>query len=63
MEVNVEALKELRRKRVLTLEDLARQAGVSKNTISRAENGGRLYPASIRKLAKALDVDPTDLVK
>jgi transcriptional regulator with XRE-family HTH domain len=62
VEVNVEALKELRRRRVWTVEELAVRAGVSKNTVSKAENGGSVYPSSIRKLAKALEVEPAELV-
>jgi HTH-type transcriptional regulator, competence development regulator len=62
MEVNTEALRTLREERVLTVSELARQAGVSKNTISKAENGGSVYPSTVRKLAQALGVDPSDLV-
>lgn len=58
----METLKKLRRRRVLTVTDLAERAGVSKNTVSRAENGGSIYPKSIRKLAKALGVEPSDLI-
>jgi transcriptional regulator with XRE-family HTH domain len=63
MEVNVEALKELRKQRVWTVVDLAEHAGVSKNTVSRAERGGSIYPTSIRKIARALGVEPQDLLK
>ncbi|PLS85492.1 MAG: XRE family transcriptional regulator [Actinobacteria bacterium] len=63
MEVDVETLKELRRQRVLTIVDLAERAGVSKNTISKAERGGSIYPATIRKIARALEVEPSELVK
>jgi transcriptional regulator with XRE-family HTH domain len=62
MEVNMETLRTLREERVLTVSELARQAGVSKNTISKAENGGSVYPSTVRKLAQALGVDPSDLV-
>jgi|tagenome__1003787_1003787.scaffolds.fasta_scaffold13162799_1 HTH-type transcriptional regulator, competence development regulator len=62
MEVNTETLRTLREERVLTVSELARQAGVSKNTISKAENGGSVYPSTVRKLAQALGVDPSDLV-
>lgn len=58
----METLKTLREERVLTVTELARQAGVSKNTISKAENGGSVYPSTVRKLAHALGVDPSDLV-
>lgn len=56
-------LKELRRQRVWTIEQLAAQAGVSKNTISKAERGGSIYPSSIHKIAGALGVEPQELIK
>jgi transcriptional regulator with XRE-family HTH domain len=52
-----------RQQRVLTIEQLAAQAGVSKNTISKAERGGSIYPSTIYKLAQALDAEPSELVK
>jgi transcriptional regulator with XRE-family HTH domain len=64
MEVDVTKLRELRRRRVLTLEELAKKAGVGRNTIWRLEHGVMgAQPRTIRKLAKALDVEPEDLVK
>jgi transcriptional regulator with XRE-family HTH domain len=64
MEVNVAKLRELRRRRVLTLEELAEKAGVGRNTIWRLEHGVMgAQPRTIRKLAKALDVEPEELVK
>ena len=63
MEVDVVTLKNLRKQRVLTIEQLAEKAGVSKNTISKAERGGSVYPSSIHKIAAALQVEPSDLVK
>jgi len=63
VEVNAVKLKELRRRRVLTLEELAEKAGVGRNTIWRLEHGVMgAQPRTIRKLAKALDVEPEDLV-
>ena len=57
-------LRELRRRRVLTLEELAEKAGVGRNTIWRLEHGIMgAQPRTIRKLAKALDVEPEQLVK
>ena len=57
-------LKELRRRRVLTLEELAKKAGVGRNTVWRLEHGLMgAQPRTIRKLAKALDVEPEVLVK
>src|SRR5829696_3374472 len=64
MEVNVERLRTLRTEHVLTLRELAEAAGVSKDTIWRLENGhSDAHPSTIRKLAKALDVQPKELVK
>jgi transcriptional regulator with XRE-family HTH domain len=64
MEVDMVRLRELRRRRVLTLEELAEKAGVGRNTIWRLEHGVMgAQPRTIRKLAKALDVEPEDLVK
>ena len=57
-------LRELRRRKVLTMEELAMKAGVGRNTIWRLEHGVMgAQPRTIRKLAKALDVEPEDLVK
>jgi transcriptional regulator with XRE-family HTH domain len=64
MEVDMARLRELRRRRVLTLEELAEKAGVGRNTIWRLEHGVMgAQPRTIRKLAKALNVDPEELVK
>jgi DNA-binding XRE family transcriptional regulator len=64
MEVNVQRLRTLRTEHVLTLRELAEVAGVSKDTIWRLENGrSEAHPSTIRKLAKALDVQPKELVK
>jgi transcriptional regulator with XRE-family HTH domain len=64
MEVNVERLKALRSEHVLTLRELAEEAGVSKDTIWRLENGhSEAYPSTIRKLARALGVQPRELVR
>ena len=64
MEVDMARLRELRRRRVLTLEELAEEAGVGRNTVWRLEHGLMgAQPRTIRKLAKALDVEPEELVK
>ena len=56
-------LRELRRRRVLTLRELEEESGVSYNTIWRLENGYTdARPSTIRKLAKALGVEPEDLI-
>ncbi len=64
MEVDVLKLKELRRRRVLTLRELEARSSVAYNTIWRLENNkGGAQPRTIRKLAAALGVDPSELVK
>ncbi len=58
-----ERLKALRIRRALTQEELGQRAGLSKNAINRLEVG-KAEPrmSTLRKLAKALDVDPSELV-
>ena len=64
MEVNVEKLKELRRDRVLSLRELEEVSGVSYNTIWRLEDGRQgAHPRTIRKLAEALGVEASELLK
>ena len=60
----MQKLRELRRRRVLTLRELEKESGVSYNTIWRIENGHReARPSTIRKLAAALGVEAEELVK
>jgi transcriptional regulator with XRE-family HTH domain len=64
MEVNVERLKELRRERVLSLRELEERSGVSYNTIWRIEDGRQgSHPRTVRKLAEALGVQPSELIR
>ena len=64
VEVDGHKLRRLRKQRVLLIADLARESGVHRNIISKLESGtGGAYPETIRKLAKALGVEPRDLVK
>jgi transcriptional regulator with XRE-family HTH domain len=64
MEVNVERLKELRRERILSLRELEERSGVSYNTIWRIEDGRQgAHPKTIRKLADALGVQPSELIR
>ena len=55
-------LRELRDRRLLTQEDLAQRSGVHYTTISKIERGGSARPSTVRKLAAALEVDPTELL-
>ncbi len=58
-----ENVKALRTKRLLTQEELAEKAGVSAATVVNVErNNQEPQFRTIRKLAKALDVDPTELL-
>jgi transcriptional regulator with XRE-family HTH domain len=58
----MERLAELRERRALTLRDLADLSGVDANTINQIELGHRkARPSTIRKLARALEIDPEEL--
>jgi DNA-binding Xre family transcriptional regulator len=64
MEVDTEWLKELRRRRVLSMRELEELSGVSHNTIWRIESGRQgAHPRTIRRLAEALGVDPEELLE
>jgi transcriptional regulator with XRE-family HTH domain len=64
MEVNVERLKELRRERVLSLRELEERSGVTYATIWRIEDGRQgAHPRTVRKLAEALGVQPSELIR
>ena len=62
MDVSVERLQELRRRRVMSISDLSEASGVHRNTIHRIERGKPAYTTTIRKLARALDVDTAERV-
>jgi transcriptional regulator with XRE-family HTH domain len=56
-------LRDLRRRAVMSQEDLAVRSGVARDTISKLETGQRrAYPSTIRKLAAGLDVEPRMLL-
>ena len=64
VEVDGQKLQKLRQRRLWLISDLADKSGVHRNTISKLENGkGGAYPGTIRKLAGALGVDPTELIR
>ncbi len=64
MEIDVTRLRELRRRRVLSMRELAEQSELNYNTIWRLENGlTGAHPRTIRKLAATLGVDPGELVR
>jgi transcriptional regulator with XRE-family HTH domain len=63
VKVNGQKLRRLRSRRVWLIGDLADKSGVHRNIISKIENGkGGAHPETIRKLAAALEVDPSELV-
>jgi transcriptional regulator with XRE-family HTH domain len=55
-------LKRLRSERYLSQRELAKQAGLSPATIFKLENNlSQPHPSSIRKLARALSVAPSEI--
>ena len=57
-------LRELRQDAALTQQELADKAGVSKTTIVNVESGRIMpFPSTVRKLAKALEVDTRTLAR
>ena len=57
-------LKQLREDRAFSVRDLAREAGISTDTITALEKGRRkAWPRNVRKLADALGVAPRELMK
>lgn len=54
-------LKEIRLSKALSMRELSKRSGVSPATMVRAEKGLPVYPTTVRKLAKALGVAPTEL--
>jgi transcriptional regulator with XRE-family HTH domain len=58
-----EQLRNARTRRLLTQDELAAKAGVSQSTIANIErNNAEPQFRTIRKLARALDVEPTELL-
>ena len=56
-------LRDLRVRRALTQEELADKANVGTNTVARLErNKSEPHMSTLRKLARALDVDPAELI-
>ncbi len=57
-------LRELRRRRMLSLRELGERSGVAFDNINKLENERRsAQPRTLRKLAETLGVEPHDLVK
>jgi transcriptional regulator with XRE-family HTH domain len=63
-QIGGERLRRVRKERLLTQVELSKITGVAQDSISALETGKReAHPRTIRKLAKALGVDPTELIK
>jgi transcriptional regulator with XRE-family HTH domain len=59
----VSRLRELRESAILTVRELSQESGVSEDAITKIENGYRkARPSTIRRLAKALGVEPHELM-
>jgi transcriptional regulator with XRE-family HTH domain len=57
-------LRDLRKRRGLTIEQVAMLAGVHQSTISRAERGlQRLKPESVVRISRALKVSPQRVIE
>ena len=64
MEVDVAKLKELRRLRAMSQQELADAAGVGRNTVSRIERGETgAHGRTLRRMSGVLGVDVAELVK
>jgi transcriptional regulator with XRE-family HTH domain len=63
--IDPQKFRQLRESRGMTTRGLAREAGVSTETINAIEHGRRdfIWPKTARKLAGALGVDPDDLYR
>lgn len=60
-DVEVPRLREQREKRAFSQRELAEYSGVSRTTIIKLEGGRSAWPQTVRKLAKALRIDPSEL--
>jgi transcriptional regulator with XRE-family HTH domain len=64
IEVDGAKLRELRRRRMLSLRELGERSRVAFDNINKLENEKRrAQPRTLRKLADALDVEPRELMK
>jgi transcriptional regulator with XRE-family HTH domain len=63
VEVDGNKLRELRRRRMLSLRELEQRSGVAFDNINKLENERRsAQPRTVRKLAQALGVEPEELM-
>lgn len=47
---------------ISSAKELSSASGISVNTISRSNNGGTIKIATLGRIAKALGVDPADII-
>lgn len=59
--IDAARLKEARAKQAYSQRDLAHRAGLRETTVYHVESGRRARPSTIRKIADALGVQPTDI--
>ncbi len=60
--VSLPRLRAAREARLITQEELAQKAGVSRFTVARTERGEPARYSTVRKLAEALEVEPATLM-
>ena len=64
IEVDGAKLRELRRRRMLSLRELGERSGVAFDNINKLENEQRrAQPRTLRRLAESLGVEPYELMK
>jgi transcriptional regulator with XRE-family HTH domain len=64
IEVDGAKLREIRRRRMLSLRELGERSGVAFDNINKLENElHRAQPRTLRRLAEALGVEPHELMK
>ncbi len=64
VDINGARLRQLRVQRAISQEDLGRMTGIAQSTISNLESSNRPARLStIRKMAEALGVEPSELMK
>lgn len=62
MRIDGEKVRAARERAFLSKRELADEAGLDRSTVGRIEDGvTEVYPRTIRKIAKALSVDPASL--
>jgi len=59
---NIARLRHEMEQQFLTVSELARRAGMKMPTVSKILTRGTGQPHNIKKLAQALDIDPSELV-